>query len=150
MNFIGSFDDYAINAVFFENYWNSGSVKLQERYFDNIVISTQPIGPVEDAPVTTGRHQKTNTHHVTCRFLQNKQMRFKADRPISHITLYASSGKMVTETSPSDSYIGHVDFADAPPGMYLYQVIFSIYLRFYHILLEYLNRLSLSMFQTSG
>jgi hypothetical protein len=30
--------------VFFENYWNTGSPKLQERYFDNIVVSTQPIG----------------------------------------------------------------------------------------------------------
>lgn len=34
---------YMINAVFFENYWNNGSVKDQERYFDNIVISTKPI-----------------------------------------------------------------------------------------------------------
>jgi hypothetical protein len=36
-------DSYGINAVFFENYWNKGSVKEQERYFDNILISTQPI-----------------------------------------------------------------------------------------------------------
>jgi hypothetical protein len=34
---------YGINAVFFENYWNKGSVKKQERYFDNIVISTKQI-----------------------------------------------------------------------------------------------------------
>ncbi|HEX5025534.1 MAG TPA: hypothetical protein VFV68_09685, partial [Agriterribacter sp.] len=34
---------YMINAVFFENYWNKGSVKDQERYFDNILISTKPI-----------------------------------------------------------------------------------------------------------
>lgn len=32
-----------INAIFFENYWNSGSPVQQERYFDNIVISTNPI-----------------------------------------------------------------------------------------------------------
>jgi hypothetical protein len=32
-----------INAIFFENYWNSGSPVEQERYFDNIVISTKPI-----------------------------------------------------------------------------------------------------------
>lgn len=36
-------DSYGINAVFFENYWNKGSVKEQERYFDNILISTKPI-----------------------------------------------------------------------------------------------------------
>ena len=33
---------YKINAIFFENYW-SGSPKLQERYFDNILISSLPI-----------------------------------------------------------------------------------------------------------
>jgi hypothetical protein len=44
LNFVGTYTDYAINAVFFENYWNSGSIKEQERYFDNIVVSTQPIG----------------------------------------------------------------------------------------------------------
>lgn len=35
--------NYMINAVFFENYWNSGSPKLQERYLDNILISSKPI-----------------------------------------------------------------------------------------------------------
>lgn len=35
--------NYMINAVFFENYWNNGSPKLQERYFDNILISSKPI-----------------------------------------------------------------------------------------------------------
>jgi hypothetical protein len=44
LNFVASYTDYAINAIFFENYWNSGSPQLQERYFDNIVVSTQPIG----------------------------------------------------------------------------------------------------------
>ena len=32
-----------INAIFFENYWNDGSPVDQERYFDNLVISKQPI-----------------------------------------------------------------------------------------------------------
>jgi len=45
LNFVVSYTDYAINAALFENYWNSGSPQLQERYFDNIVVSTQPIGP---------------------------------------------------------------------------------------------------------
>ena len=37
-------DNTMINAIFFENYWNAGSPQTQERYFDNIVISTQRIG----------------------------------------------------------------------------------------------------------
>ena len=36
-------EKYMINAVFFENYWNRGSPKLQERYLDNILISSKPI-----------------------------------------------------------------------------------------------------------
>ncbi|MES2645790.1 MAG: hypothetical protein V4717_02855 [Bacteroidota bacterium] len=34
--------NYKINAVFFENYW-SGSPILQERYFDNLLISSEHI-----------------------------------------------------------------------------------------------------------
>ena len=42
----GMWNDYAIDAVFLENYWNSGSVKRQARWFDDFVVSTKPIGPV--------------------------------------------------------------------------------------------------------
>lgn len=48
MNWHGAWNaqqgSYNINAVFFENYWNAGSPVTQERYFDNIVISTARIG----------------------------------------------------------------------------------------------------------
>lgn len=44
MTFVGDYDAYAINAVFFENYWNDGSTQDQARWFDNIVVSTEPIG----------------------------------------------------------------------------------------------------------
>jgi hypothetical protein len=42
----GTWNQYAINAVFLENYWNTGSVKKQARWFDDFVISTHPIGPI--------------------------------------------------------------------------------------------------------
>ena len=44
LDFVGTYQDYALNAVFFENYWNNGSPVEQERYFDNIVVSTERIG----------------------------------------------------------------------------------------------------------
>jgi hypothetical protein len=44
LNFLGSYSTYGINAVFFENYWNAGAVQPEERYFDNLVVSTQRIG----------------------------------------------------------------------------------------------------------
>src|SRR5216117_2078131 len=50
LNWLGSFSAYGINALFFENYWNTGAPVAQERYFDNIVISTEPIGCVSSGP----------------------------------------------------------------------------------------------------
>jgi hypothetical protein len=49
LDWIGAFSAYGINAVFFENFWNAGSPQVQERYFDNIVVSTEPIGCVGSA-----------------------------------------------------------------------------------------------------
>jgi len=44
LNWVGSYTEYGINAVFIENYWNGGAPRDQERYFDNVVISTNRIG----------------------------------------------------------------------------------------------------------
>ena len=46
LDFRGSYTAHAINAVFLEAYWNDGSPVTQSRWYDNFVISTQPIGPV--------------------------------------------------------------------------------------------------------
>ncbi len=40
------YDDFGINAVFLEAYWNKTSPVTQKRWYDNFVISTAPIGPV--------------------------------------------------------------------------------------------------------
>jgi hypothetical protein len=53
LNWVRSWQDYAINAVYFENYTNDGSPVERERYFDNIVISTKRIGCAPDAPAAT-------------------------------------------------------------------------------------------------
>lgn len=44
LNWVGAFDGYGLNAVYLENYWNAGSPKAQERYFDNLVVSTARVG----------------------------------------------------------------------------------------------------------
>lgn len=46
LNFVGSYSTYGINAIFFENYWNSSATRQQGRLIDNIVVSTQRIGCV--------------------------------------------------------------------------------------------------------
>ncbi len=50
LNWVGSFSAYGINAVFFENYWNAGAPQPEERYFDNVVVSTQRIGCLGSPP----------------------------------------------------------------------------------------------------
>jgi len=58
----GAWNDYAINAVFLENYWNDGAVKREARWFSDFVISTQPIGPiVAAAPPTFTRTEPLPT-----------------------------------------------------------------------------------------
>jgi hypothetical protein len=44
LNWVGVYDEYGMNAVFVENYWNGGSPAAQERYIDNLVVSSEPIG----------------------------------------------------------------------------------------------------------
>lgn len=50
LDWINVWQEYGINAVFFENYWNGGAPGERIRYFDNIVISTQPIGCIDTTP----------------------------------------------------------------------------------------------------
>jgi hypothetical protein len=53
---------YLINEVMLDCYWNSGSPKEQNRYYDNFVISTQKIGPIGNGSVRinpVGKMQNT-------------------------------------------------------------------------------------------
>lgn len=44
LGWMGNFQEYGINAVYLENYWNAGAPQAQDRYFDNFVISTARTG----------------------------------------------------------------------------------------------------------
>lgn len=44
LNWVGAYNDYGMNAIFLENYWNNGSPVQQYRDLDNFVVSTQRIG----------------------------------------------------------------------------------------------------------
>lgn len=44
LNWVRSWQDYAINAVYFENYTNGGSPVERERYIDNLVVASERIG----------------------------------------------------------------------------------------------------------
>ena len=44
LNWLGNFTRYGVNALFIENYWNAGPPVKQERYLDNLIVSTKRIG----------------------------------------------------------------------------------------------------------
>ena len=58
LDFLEGYKAYGINAVFLENYWNSGSTQLQERFMDNFVVSTQKIGCSETATTPALPHPR--------------------------------------------------------------------------------------------
>jgi len=54
LNFRGSYTTYGINAIFLEGWINGGiSPQVQNRWFDNFVVSTQPIGCAAGGGTTT-------------------------------------------------------------------------------------------------
>ncbi|MCL7962291.1 MAG: hypothetical protein M8860_05510 [marine benthic group bacterium] len=44
LNWVGQFTEYGINTISLDNYWNGGAPQDQERYLDNFVVGTSPIG----------------------------------------------------------------------------------------------------------
>jgi len=46
VNMRDDYDDYGLNLMQWDCYWNAGSPTEQSRFYDNLVISTAPIGPV--------------------------------------------------------------------------------------------------------
>ncbi|HTT28254.1 MAG TPA: Ig-like domain-containing protein [Solirubrobacteraceae bacterium] len=44
LNWRGTYEAWGINAIYLENYWNSGSPQQQSRYFDDFIVSTQRVG----------------------------------------------------------------------------------------------------------
>jgi hypothetical protein len=125
LNFVGTYDAYAINAVFFENYWNSGSVKLQERYFDNIVVSTQPVGCVGAGPVRSGSGRRTGDRDVTVRVTRPGlgqgrlvQVVIAGETGPFGAVLYGLAGRAVSEFRRDGDGPGELSLAVPAPGAY--------------------------------
>ena len=125
LNFIGTYSTYAINAVFFENYWNSGSVKLQERYFDNIVVSTQPIGCVGTGPVRSGAGRLVGQRDMAvwvtggARGRQvHVQVAISGDAGTVEAVLYGMGGRVVDEVRQSGGRARILALAVPVPGVY--------------------------------
>lgn len=107
-----------INAIFFENYWNDGSPVEQERYMDNLLISTKPIKCACDVTTQTESTVLKASIHVVP-FGPNK-IRFQGDLtqfPLQ-IIIYNMNHQIVkneTITSPQE----HIDLEALNPALYI-------------------------------
>jgi hypothetical protein len=45
LDFRGTYSEHTINSAMLEAYWNKGAPRDLRRWFDNLVVSTRPIGP---------------------------------------------------------------------------------------------------------
>jgi hypothetical protein len=104
-------DNMTINAVFFENYWNSGSPVEQERYFDNLIISTQRIGC--DVPNSITTDKVLNEPYIYPNPVTNI-LHLETKLPILKIEIFNLIGLKILEFNYQDN----MDLSNLPQGMY--------------------------------
>lgn len=114
--------NYGINAIFFENYWNAGSPVEQERYFDNLVISTQRIGcacanattPVEEYPAQSARLSPNPATSLVRVYVPP----FATHAEVSLYTLLGE--RLIARLLPSGE--NSIDISSLPRGVYALHV----------------------------
>ncbi len=139
MNFTGTYTEYAINAIFFENYWNDGSIKEQKRYFDNIVISTERIGCLDSNVAIKSYPSKTketgrNGLHV--RYIYKKEIVFiyantlVTKKEYFPLIVYNAKGVIVDKVYVSKKQIINgfpLNISPISPGVYFIKISLSSY-----------------------
>ncbi len=130
LNFTGTYTEYAINAIFFENYWNGGSIKEQRRYFDNIVVSTEKIGPYGPADINHNNKMKTGHKlnlNCTCKYgniIITNSCRNDLQGEVS-VTLYHLNGKLLLSRLFKADQLNKglkINIQSKSSGIYLVQV----------------------------
>lgn len=115
-----------INAIFVENYWNSGSPVQQERYMDNFVISTNKIG-CECEVITSSKTESISQEVTISPNPSNGLVRFKTNRELAmhgyQIELYNSMGALVFQSATVKDLSISLDFSFNDSGLYFYRVL---------------------------
>jgi hypothetical protein len=124
-------NNYKINVIMFENYWNSGSPVMQERYFDNLVISTQRIGCCVNPASVHQNYMKEkdavkvfpNPAHSTFAISFSKELTIQngsTGSPTAELKIYDVTGREVHEQKLNQpSTIINQQFS---PGVYFVKV----------------------------
>lgn len=119
LDFVGTYSAYAINAIFFENYWNSGSVKTQERYFDNIVVSTERIGCLDLTSSTEIQHQyDINVFPNPASGYVNF---YCTNQPVQNVKVLDMAGNVLIELKNYEEK-GSVDVSHLNKGVFLLKI----------------------------
>ncbi len=119
LDFVGTYSAYAINAIFFENYWNSGSEKTQERYFDNIVVSTERIGCLDLTSSTNPQHQyDINVFPNPASGYVNF---YCANQPVQNVRVFDMAGNILIEQKNYEQK-GSIDIAHLNSGVYILKI----------------------------
>ncbi|MBK9631351.1 MAG: T9SS type A sorting domain-containing protein [Saprospiraceae bacterium] len=122
MNWHGNWNsnpnNYGINAIFFENYWNAGSPVQQERYFDNLVIATQRIGCNQ----LTSSTSKPDQDPIKIWFDQNGMLNWDAEsNQIYRLKIMSPQGQIISVIDIQNS--GRTEIENQlPAGIYFYQL----------------------------
>ena len=118
-------DNYGINAVFVENYWNDGSPVDQERYMDNFVISTERI---KCKCLTTDSEQLADRNEI--QIYPNPaqdilQLKVNRERAVAgfQFEIYNSHGQLIWQSAKIHQVRFHYDTRQLEPGIYYYKVI---------------------------
>lgn len=86
-----------INEFMLDCYWNDGSPQEQNRYYDNLVISTQKIGPCSGTNSITYPHKTPDSPDITAAWNTSHQIFFFIDNmeQKAFIRLYTTAGKQI-------------------------------------------------------
>ncbi|MEI6090072.1 MAG: T9SS type A sorting domain-containing protein [bacterium] len=114
-----------INAIFFENYWNQGSPVEQERYFDNIVISTKRITCDCGQSAVDGN----NISEIAVIYPNPASDYIEISKPsqgfepsgVTNIQIFNFLGELVMEVEKIPSFVQRIDVSDLSAGVYFIQ-----------------------------
>ncbi len=118
-------DNYKINAIFVENYWNNGSPVAQERYIDNFVISTRRIG-CDCASATSVDEKEAAADIVVFPNPADKVFNIKVSRETALagylFEMFDALGRSVFKSAVIKSLVFSQELNNFPPGYYYYRV----------------------------
>ena len=105
--------NYKINEIMLDCYWNGGSPKAQNRYYDDFVISTSKIGPIN--PTSTTVTDLRVTHAITAADTLTATLCWTAPADAITYTLRYSD-TLISEDNWANAVTITVPFTASTPG----------------------------------